>query len=66
MKGFNNKQNVNQKPGSMAHHTIVVFRDDAYLFGGSNGIIENNKFYKLILQTNEWQILEKFKSEHFI
>ena len=37
-----------------------------YLFGGSNGTQENNRFFKLDLKTFEWEVIEKFGENSMI
>ena len=58
--------NSKTSPGPLAHHSSVVYQNDMYLFGGSNGTKENKHFYKLDLTTFTWQILDSFKRNSYI
>lgn len=54
------------EPGPIAHHTTVVYMDQMYLFGGSNGIIDNNKFFKMSLLNYRWEVIETFGPRSYI
>lgn len=54
------------EPGAIAHHSTVVFRDSMYLFGGSNGIVDNNRFFRLDLKSFMWEVIETFGPKSLI
>lgn len=47
-----------ERPGPLAHHTSVVYGDKMYLFGGSNLITENRKFFSLDMNSFRWELVK--------
>ena len=37
-----------------------------YLFGGSNGTVENNKFFRLDLKRYTWEVIDTFGPDSMI
>lgn len=60
-----------EKPGCIGYHTITLHESTAYLFGGSNLGIDNEKMYALDVPRNEWKVIHPnpgevcpFRDEH--
>lgn len=47
-----------EKPGSLAFHSSIVYQDKMFLFGGSNLEAENNKFFSLDLNNYRWECIK--------
>lgn len=41
-------------PGPLCRHSAVVYNEEVYIYGGTNGDNENNSTYKLNLETQTW------------
>jgi N-acetylneuraminic acid mutarotase len=54
------KRIILKKPSGLTRHTIIVYKDYIYLFGGSNGTTVNRLFYKMDLNTYIWEIIDYF------
>lgn len=48
----------------IGYHTLTCYGDKAYLFGGSNLGVDNEKMYELDIMNNEWRVIHPKGTEH--
>lgn len=52
-----------QKPGRISYHTLTMHGDQAFLFGGSDLGIDNNKMFSFDIENSEWKVISDLSKE---
>ena len=52
-----------EKPGKIGFHTLTRYENKAYLIGGSDLGIDNDKMYEFSIETSEWRVIRPLGSE---